>query len=405
METIPEGWMKQRIDDFLEKMVDPVKPEPDRMYREIGIRSHAKGIFHKEQVTGKSLGSKRVFKIHADCFVVNIVFAWEQAIALTSDEELGMIASHRFPMFRPKENRCDVNYITYYFKTPHGKYLLGLASPGGAGRNKTLGQSEFARLELILPPQQEQKKIAKILSVWELAIEVTEKLLKNSQQQKKSLMQQLLTGKKHLPGFSGEWKDWHLNEVATIIVSPVDKKIVEGEIPVELCNYTDVYYNIEITRSLNFMKATAKQAEIDKYVLKVGDVIITKDSETPGDIAVPAFVSEDLKGTVCGYHLAIVRPNKKLADGSYLNNFFSMPKTRYYFFTLANGATRFGLSVGGIQKAHFHLPPLEEQQKISSVLSTADKEIENLQQNLDCLRQEKKALMQQLLTGKRRVTL
>lgn len=216
-------------------------------------------------------------------------------------------------------------------------------------------------------------------------------------------MQQLLTGKKRLPGFRGEWKDWHLNEVATIIVSPVDKKTVEGEIPVKLCNYTDVYYNTEITRRLSFMQATAKQAEIDKYTLKVGDVVVTKDSETPGDIAVPALVSEDLKGVVCGYHLALIRPKKKLADGAYLNNLFSMPKTRYYFFTLATGATRFGLSVGGIQKAHFHLPPIEEQQKIASVLSAADKEIEILEQKLGCLRQEKKALMQQLLTGKRRV--
>ncbi len=80
-----------------------------------------------------------------------------------------------------------------------------------------------------------------------------------------------------------------------------------------------------------------------------------------------------------------------------------MAKTHYYFFTLATGATRFGLSVGGIEKAHLNLPPIEEQQKIASVLRAADREIETLQQQLDCLIQEKKALMQQLLTGKRRV--
>jgi len=191
-------------------------------------------------------------------------------------------------------------------------------------------------------------------------------------------MQQLLTGKKRLPGFSGEWSDYYLTDIANVIVSPVDKKIVEGEIPVELCNYTDVYYNTRVTRSLQFMKATAKKSEINKYTLNMGDVIITKDSETPGDIAVPALVSEDLKGVVCGYHLAIVRPKKDLANGGYLNNLFSMPKIRYYFFTLATGATRFGLSVGGIRKAHFYLPSVEEQQKIASVLSIADREIETL---------------------------
>lgn len=285
--------------------------------------------------------------------------------------------------------------------------------------NKLLGtQSESARPNLSLsdmrdfvfsiPPLPEQRKIAKILSTWDKAISTTERLIDNSKQQKKALMQQLLTGKKRLlddsgKPFEGEWEDLYLHDVAKIIVSPVDKKIVDGEIPVELCNYTDVYYNTRITNSIEFMKATAKKSEIDKYTLQVNDVIITKDSETPGDIAVPALVSEDLGGTVCGYHLAIVRPNSQLVEGAYLNYLFSMQKTRYYFFTLATGATRFGLSIGGINKAHFTLPPLEEQRSIAAVLTNSDREVELLEQQLADLKQEKKALMQQLLTGKRRV--
>ncbi|MCK4502419.1 MAG: restriction endonuclease subunit S, partial [Desulfuromonadales bacterium] len=168
---------------------------------------------------------------------------------------------------------------------------------------------------------------------------------------------------------------------------------------------TDVYYNSRITKKLNFMQATATEREILKFTLKKGDVVITKDSETPGDIAVPAYVSENLGGVVCGYHLAILRPLEGRVDGEYLSYLLSLPKTRYYFFTLATGATRFGLSVGGIGKAHFKLPAIDEQQKIASVLSAADREIEVLQQELDNLKQQKRALMQQLLTGKRRVTI
>jgi len=196
MNNIPENWNVYKVSECLEKVVNSVSPEPDKLYREIGIRSHAKGIFHKPLVTGKSIGNKRVFNVYPNCFVVNIVFAWEQAIAQTSEAEIGMIASHRFPMFKPKENRCDIDYITYFFKTLRGKYLLGLASPGGAGRNKTLGKGEFSKLELSLPPVLEQKKIAKILSAWDRAIEVTEKLLNNRKKQKKSFMQQLLTSKR-----------------------------------------------------------------------------------------------------------------------------------------------------------------------------------------------------------------
>lgn len=271
-----------------------------------------------------------------------------------------------------------------------------------------ISATQIKEFSFLLPPLVEQRNIAKILSTWDKAISSTERLIDNSKQQKKALMQQLLTGKKRLlddsgKPFEGEWVNLYLHDVAKIIVSPVDKKEVEGEIPVELCNYTDVYYNTRITNSIDFMKATAKQSEIDKYTLQVNDVIITKDSETPGDIAVPALVSEDLRGVVCGYHLAIIRPNRSVVEGAYLNYLFSMPKTRYYFFTLATGATRFGLSIGGINKAHFTLPQLEEQQKIAAVLTNSDKEIEALYQQLADLKQEKKALMQQLLTGKRRV--
>ena len=300
----------------------------------------------------------------------------------------------------------DKHYLSYLSNTAFYRKVMQRIMVGSTQVH--IRTPEYLDLEIQIPPLPEQQKIAKILSTWDKAISNTERLIENSTQQKKALMQQLLTGKKRLldnegKRFEGEWSDNHLHEVAKIIVSPVNKKTVEGEIPVELCNYTDVYYNIRITNSLEFMKATAKQSEIDRYTLQVGDVIITKDSETPGDIAIPALVSEDLGGVVCGYHLAIIRPNKKLLEGAFLNYLLSMPETRYYFFTLANGATRFGLSIGSINNAHFSLPPLKEQQKIATVLTNTDKEIDLLEQQLADLQQEKKALMQVLLTGKRRV--
>lgn len=298
----------------------------------------------------------------------------------------------------------DEHHVDYYYQFLISQYHnIRKISNGGGQDNLSAGL--IKSIKVPVPPQSEQKKIAEILSTWDEAITTTEKLVENSRQQKKALMQQLLTGRKPLPGFNGEWKYYTLTDIAQVIVSPVDKKTVEGELPIVLCNYTDVYYNTNITCDIHFMEATAKQSEIDKYTLQKGDVIITKDSETPGDIAVPALVAEDLNGVVCGYHLAIVRPNNKLIDSSFLNFLFSIPKTRYYFFTLATGATRFGLSIGGINKAHFAFPSLEEQKIIASIIRTADEEVGMLEQKLSILKKEKKALMQQLLTGKKRVKL
>lgn len=191
---LPEDWELKHISDIVQRVKKPFTPEPETLYREIGIRSHCKGIFHKEEVTGASLGNKSVFWIQPDCFVVNIVFAWEHAIAKTTEAEVGMIASHRFPMYKPKKGILDLDYLLYYFKTARGKHLLGLASPGGAGRNKTLGQSEFSKLKIPVPSLEEQKKIVAVLSQADKEIELLQQQIDTLKEQKKGLMQKLLTG-------------------------------------------------------------------------------------------------------------------------------------------------------------------------------------------------------------------
>jgi type I restriction enzyme S subunit len=159
-------WETARIDHFLVRYVNPVKVESATIYKQIGIRSHGKGIFHKEPVTGEALGNKRVYWVHPEAFTVNIVFAWEQAVALTSSNENGYIASHRFLMFLPREDRANLKFVLLFFLRKRGKHLLELASPGGAGRNKTLGQDSFAELEITLPKKEEQEKIASFLRQW-----------------------------------------------------------------------------------------------------------------------------------------------------------------------------------------------------------------------------------------------
>ena len=348
------------------------------------------------------------YYLKANDFVIAMDRTWVSAglkVAEVKESDLPCLLVQRVSRIRALETLEQSLLKQYFSAHKFEQYVKSVQTETAVPH---ISAKQIKDFPFLLPPLPEQQKIAKILSTWDKAISTTERLIDNSKQQKKALMQQLLTGKKRLlddsgKPFEGEWEDLYLHDVAKIIVSPVDKKIVDGEIPVELCNYTDVYYNTRITNSIEFMKATAKKSEIDKYTLQVNDVIITKDSETPGDIAVPALVSEDLGGTVCGYHLAIVRPNSQLVEGAYLNYLFSMQKTRYYFFTLATGATRFGLSIGGINKAHFTLPPLEEQRRIAAVLTNSDREVELLEQQLADLKQEKKALMQQLLTGKRRV--
>ena len=211
--VLPGDWTSMTVGECLEKVEKPVAVEPDKLYTQIGIRSHGKGLFYKEPVSGESLGNKSVFWVEPDCFVLNIVFAWEQAIGKTTENEIGMIGSHRFPMFRPIDNRVYIDYLISYLLTKRGTDILEFASPGGAGRNRTLGQDRFLNSKIILPTIDEQKKIAEILATQDKVIALKEKLLQEKKTQKKYLMQQLLTGEKRLPGFSGEWVRTKMSDV------------------------------------------------------------------------------------------------------------------------------------------------------------------------------------------------
>lgn len=199
-----------------------------------------------------------------------------------------------------------------------------------------------------------------------------------------------------------DWELSHIEQCAEVLFSNVDKKSNDNEVPVKLCNYTDVYYNKLITNNLNFMRATATKAEIEKFSLKKGDVIITKDSETADDIAVPAFVVEKLDNVLCGYHLALIRPNNSVLFGEYLSKVFQLHTIRHYFSTLANGITRFGLTTQATLHAQIPLPSLPEQKKIAEILSAWDQAIEHVCKLIDAKKRFKKAMMQQLLTGKLR---
>lgn len=182
-------WKLAPISDLLEKVSNPVNINATTVYREIGIRSHGKGIFHKSPITGAELGDKRVFWVEDNALAINIVFAWEQAIAVTSEREVGMIASHRFPMYRPKQE-VDINFLKYFFLTKMGKELLEIASPGGAGRNKTLGQKDFEKLELLIPESTtEQNSIAKILSSVEHLIDLQNQRISSLKMKKTGMMQ------------------------------------------------------------------------------------------------------------------------------------------------------------------------------------------------------------------------
>ena len=174
-------------------------------------------------------------------------------------------------------------------------------------------------------------------------------------------------------------KQYKLGDIAKIEISGVDKKTIEGETPVRLCNFVDVYYNWAITKekAKSFMVASAKQTEIDKCSIGKGMVAITKDSETRDDIGVATYIADDFEDVLLGYHCALITPNPAVVDGKYLNAFMHTRYIQKYFENNASGSgQRYTLSNDTISNIPVLLPSIEEQHIIGKLLADLDRKIE-----------------------------
>lgn len=187
-----------------------------------------------------------------------------------------------------------------------------------------------------------------------------------------------------------------LKRVAEIRFSNVDKKTVDGQIPVRLCNYTEVYYNDRISADMAFVEATATPEQIGRFTLHSGDVLLTKDSETADDIGVSAFVPDSLPGVLCGYHLAVVRPRPSI-DGGFLRWALASTTARQQLEVAATGVTRFGLRLDAVGSATVPIPGLAAQRSIADYLDAetarVDLAVAALHRSLDLIAARRKSVL------------
>ncbi len=209
------------------------------------------------------------------------------------------------------------------------------------------------------------------------------------------------SGVEWLGKIPAHWGVKRLKSLASVRLSNVDKKTEAGQVPVKLCNYVDVYYNEFITANLDFMRATATPEQARRFQLRKGDVLITKDSESWDDIAVPALVVEDLVDVLCGYHLAHIRPGRDLL-GRLLARQFSAIGIRDQFHLSANGITRFGIGRDAIRTSLFPVAPLDDQRAIARFLDRETAKIDALvakkERLIELLEEKRTALITRAVT-------
>lgn len=173
--------------------------DPNGPFRALGVRSHGKGTFQREDDLTANGSTKTVYRVEADRFIVNIVFAWEGAAAITSQDDAGCLVSHRFPTFTINREALSLEYFRHLIRTEPFRQLLALASPGGAGRNKTLNRNDLLKFEIHVPPLPEQTAVATALGTLDRRITLLDEYLQRLTIQRDALATELLTGRLRVP--------------------------------------------------------------------------------------------------------------------------------------------------------------------------------------------------------------
>jgi type I restriction enzyme S subunit len=323
-----------------------------------------------------------------------------------------------YVVLRPGAN-VHVGFFKHLFKSHN--YIQALRATSNFIRDgQDLNMSNFSLVDLPLPPKAEQALIARYLDNVDGQVlrftRAKKKLIALLNEQKHAIVHRAVTrgldpsvrfkpsGIPWIGDVPEPWDLRRLRHFADLRVSNVDKKFNDGEIPVRLCNYIDVYRNDKIDKSINFMSATASALEIERFRISLDDVIITKDSEDWRDIGVPCYVSFEAPDLICGYHLAILRPIKGLVCGRFLYWQLLGGAARWQFSIAANGVTRYGLSHGAIKEAIFVLPPMSVQRRLAAYLDDTTLDLRAaeraLRAEIALMQEHRSRLVADVVTGK-----
>ncbi|WP_423229501.1 restriction endonuclease subunit S [Stutzerimonas kirkiae] len=346
----------------------------------------------------------------------NMMRMWQGAVGPAPEDGL---VSPAYVVVKPY---AEVNstYFSYLFRTAAYMQEVNKFSRGIVADRNRLYWESFKQMPSLVPPRPEQDQIVTYLRAQDAHIarfiKAKRDLITLLTEQKLRIIDHAVTrgldasvklkpsGIEWLGEVPAHWEVALIKHIADVRFSGVDKHSHDDETPVRLCNYTDVYKNDRITDDMDLMRATATAAEIVRLTLKAGDVILTKDSETPDDIGVPAWVPESLPGVVCAYHLGLLRPEPERVLGEFLFRTIGSTRIAQQFHVLATGVTRFALGKHDVKNAIIPLPPtIAEQQTICRWITDEcqplDEAIARAEDEIKLIREYRDRLIADAVTG------
>lgn len=332
--------------------------------------------------------------------VFNMMRAWQGAIGTVCTT--GMV-SPAYIVAKPNDKAYPL-FMDYCTRTPRMINQINRQSYGVTDFRKRLYWDSFTPISCTLPPIEEQRKIAAILTTQDKVIELKETLLAEKQRQKKYLMQQLLTGKKRLPGFNEEWKKKRFYEVFTIgTTNTFSREYMCGDsVGVKNIHYGDILVRYGEILKLSEQEIPSLRSDVSSKITSFvndGDVVI---ADTAEDLtAGKAIEIQETQGkkVVAGLHTILCKPITGRFASGWLGYYMNSEYYHKQLIPYIAGIKVMSISKGNIVKTSILVPSIEEQASIVEILSTADREIDLLRQDIEQEKQKKKALMQLLLTG------
>lgn len=416
---VPEYWEVRRLkilasfnDDVLPESTDP---DMEIEYVDISSVSVDNGIEKTESMRFENAPSRARRLVHDGDIIVSTVRTYLKAIAPIKNPPQNLVVSTGFAVIRPLS---DFEPVFAHYALQSEYFMDEVISRSTGVSYPAINASDMATIQLVVPPRLEQSIISSFLDIEtgkiDALISEQRTLINLLKEERQALISYAVTkglnpdvpmkdsGLEWLGEVPEHWKVKKLKHLADVRLSNIDKHTIEGQQAVSLCNYVDVYKNERITSAIDFMQATASDEQIERLTVYSRDVLITKDSEDPSDIGVPALIAEDIPGLVCGYHLAIIRPMKSAGD--FLQYLFRSNFVCSVFEAEATGMTRYALGKYSIENLTFAVPPILEQQAIAAFLDIKTVKIDTLISEagtaIVLLQERRTALISAAVTGK-----
>ncbi|MEZ8990000.1 restriction endonuclease subunit S [Vibrio breoganii] len=401
---MPNGWELEKLDDIAKKVMVGIASAATHAYTDSGIRMlrnlnikdgwiDDSDILHIEE--GYEVQHKNKRLKAGDILTVRTGYPGLSAVVPSMYENAQCFTSL---VTRLDQTRALPDYVCRFINSEYGKKFISSCEAGGAQKN--VNAAMLKKMPIPLPPLPEQRKIANILSTWDKAISTTEKLIETSKQQKKALMQQLLTGKKRLvnpetgKAFQGEWEVTSVDSTSKCFSGGTPSRTKDEYYGGSIPWITSGKVNDRFVETVNEYITESGVANSSAKYVKQGALLVAMYGATAGKVAINRLQSATINQAVLALEV------KSSFSSIFL--FYLLEKEMEKALSLVQGGQP-NLNASIIKSIKIKLPNYKEQQKIASVLTAADKEIEVLEAKLAHFKQEKKALMQQLLTGKRRV--